>query len=103
MNKVNYPAELKLWTAVLNITIQDYVHGMMHGWASPEFVSAKEWIFAEDATPKNSFENVCMLCGLNAARVREQLQNDARGIYYRINNKKDETCTEANLSTETSD
>jgi hypothetical protein len=106
VNKVNYPPELKLWNSVLTLTVQDYVQGRMAGWESTEYLSAKEWIYADDQTPKNSFENVCMLCGLDAISVRHALENDTLQIYNRMNNKnrqKEEPCTETTSSTETFD
>lgn len=104
-SKSNYPPEMKLWSSVLTLTLQDYVTGIVKGSRTIEFHSARDWIFADNQLAKNSFDNICYLCNLNPDSIRATIDNDAEGILQRITNRlpKEETCTEKKPLTETLD
>jgi hypothetical protein len=102
LNKSNYPVEMKLWVTVVTLSIQDYIKGLMTGSHTIEFDSAKNWIYAYNQKPKNSFDNICLLCNMNPDAIRQKINTDTEAIYNRMTHKldKEEPCTEKKLSTE---
>jgi hypothetical protein len=102
MDKSNYPPEMKLWVTVIAASIQDYLRGLTTGSYTIEFEAAKNWIFAENQKPINSFDNICMVCNMNPDAIKHRLNTDANAIYDRMMHKtdKEEICTEKKPLTE---
>jgi hypothetical protein len=101
-SKSNYPPVMKLWVSVLTLSIHDYTQGLMTGSYTSDYIQAREWIFAENQMPKNSFDNICLLCNLNPDNIRKLIKTNAEAILQRITNKvpKEDACTEILVLTE---
>jgi len=64
--------ELNLWATVFSIAVGDYLdHGKNKRTAQSR--KAEYWIFHDKRNHFASFENLCLLFGLDAVRVRKHL------------------------------
>ena len=88
LTKNTYPPEVMMWSSVLEISINDFVHGYLHGLKTEEFVTAREWIYSLDQSAFNSFDAICMVFNLDPDAVREALLCDPVNIKQRLSGKK---------------
>jgi hypothetical protein len=82
VTKATYQPEINLWASVLELALIDFSSVL-----KDERENARDWIFAKDQKPINSFDSICLLFKIDPNFARAELLKDPIAIRHRLTGK----------------